>query len=213
MTLKTLALGAVCAALLTAPAQAAVFVNPSFETGDLTGWSGGGLVQVVAEASDLFASVTYTATEGDSFAELTAGSEAGAYTLLTQAFTLNFTGRVSFDAAFLSFDVPEFNDDAYVRVYGSGLDTVLFAADVVTVGDGGFTPWARFTSDLLGPGEYVFEAGVRNLDDADPAYSSKLLIDNVAIAVPEPAAWAMMLVGFGGLGAALRRRRAILAIA
>ena len=27
-------------------------------------------------------------------------------------------------------------------------------------------------------------------------------------AVPEPAGWAMMLVGFGGLGALLRRRRA-----
>jgi hypothetical protein len=26
-------------------------------------------------------------------------------------------------------------------------------------------------------------------------------------AVPEPASWAMMLVGFGGLGAILRRRR------
>jgi hypothetical protein len=27
--------------------------------------------------------------------------------------------------------------------------------------------------------------------------------------VPEPAAWAMMLIGFGGLGAAVRRRRAL----
>ena len=32
-------------------------------------------------------------------------------------------------------------------------------------------------------------------------------------AVPEPASWAMMLVGFGGLGAALRRRRSQTAIA
>ena len=30
--------------------------------------------------------------------------------------------------------------------------------------------------------------------------------------VPEPATWAMMLVGFGGLGAALRRRRTTLAL-
>jgi hypothetical protein len=36
-------------------------------------------------------------------------------------------------------------------------------------------------------------------------------LDNAG--VPEPAAWAMMLVGFGGLGAALRRRRAAAAIA
>jgi hypothetical protein len=30
-------------------------------------------------------------------------------------------------------------------------------------------------------------------------------------AVPEPASWAMMLLGFGGLGAVLRRRRTALA--
>ncbi len=36
-------------------------------------------------------------------------------------------------------------------------------------------------------------------------------IDNLAIgtaAVPEPAAWAMMILGFGGVGAMVRRRRA-----
>jgi hypothetical protein len=32
-------------------------------------------------------------------------------------------------------------------------------------------------------------------------------------AVPEPAAWALMLAGFGGIGAALRRRREVLALA
>jgi hypothetical protein len=35
-------------------------------------------------------------------------------------------------------------------------------------------------------------------------------LDGVSLTmVPEPATWAMMLVGFGGLGAALRRRRAL----
>jgi hypothetical protein len=29
------------------------------------------------------------------------------------------------------------------------------------------------------------------------------------IGVPEPATWATMLIGFGGLGAILRRRRAV----
>jgi hypothetical protein len=29
--------------------------------------------------------------------------------------------------------------------------------------------------------------------------------------VPEPAAWSLMLVGFGGLGAAVRRRRKAMA--
>ena len=32
-------------------------------------------------------------------------------------------------------------------------------------------------------------------------------IDNVAVTVPEPATWAMLILGFGGVGAVLRRRR------
>ena len=32
--------------------------------------------------------------------------------------------------------------------------------------------------------------------------------DNIAAAVPEPAAWGMMILGFGVVGAAMRRRRA-----
>lgn len=32
-------------------------------------------------------------------------------------------------------------------------------------------------------------------------------IDNLAVAVPEPASWALMILGFGGVGAALRSRR------
>ena len=36
-----------------------------------------------------------------------------------------------------------------------------------------------------------------------------LLLDNVSLtaAVPEPATWGMMIVGFGAMGATLRRRR------
>ncbi|WP_293379098.1 PEPxxWA-CTERM sorting domain-containing protein [Phenylobacterium sp. SCN 70-31] len=33
--------------------------------------------------------------------------------------------------------------------------------------------------------------------------------DPVAAAVPEPGAWALMILGFGAAGAALRRRRGL----
>ena len=44
-------------------------------------------------------------------------------------------------------------------------------------------------------------------------YRLHVSIDNhpLQVAVPEPATWAMMLMGFGGLGALMRRRRATLA--
>ena len=34
------------------------------------------------------------------------------------------------------------------------------------------------------------------------------ILAGVTLGVPEPSTWAMMLLGFGGLGALLRRRRA-----
>ena len=37
--------------------------------------------------------------------------------------------------------------------------------------------------------------------------------ERVSTSVPEPGAWAMMLLGFGGLGAMLRRRRAATRVA
>jgi|SwirhisoilCB3_FD_contig_61_260670_length_970_multi_12_in_0_out_0_1 hypothetical protein len=39
------------------------------------------------------------------------------------------------------------------------------------------------------------------------------LLDNVSLTVPEPATWAMMLIGFGGIGAMIRHRRQVLATA
>ncbi len=51
-------------------------------------------------------------------------------------------------------------------------------------------------------------------NNGDNSMSSALLVDNVALqagAVPEPGAWALMIMGFGGVGAMVRRRRMILA--
>ena len=52
----------------------------------------------------------------------------------------------------------------------------------------------------------------RALPAAGPAPSDDTrVIDTLAISVAEPAAWAMMLIGFGGMGATRRWRRAHLA--
>jgi hypothetical protein len=53
---------------------------------------------------------------------------------------------------------------------------------------------------LAGPGEVItgfkLESGVNSFE-----------IDNLARPVPEPGAWALMILGFGGIGAVARRRR------
>ena len=53
----------------------------------------------------------------------------------------------------------------------------------------------------LGPGTYYFA-----IQAISPAFETYLGFGAPGPTVPEPATWAMMLVGFGGIGAALRRR-------
>ena len=211
-------------AAIALPAQAAnVINNAGFETG-LTGWSPtAGFVDVVTFSDDVaYPSVfgtQFTATEGSQFAQLTAG-DADVYNLLSQAFTLSSAARVSFDAAFLSFDeladngdgTFSFNDDAYVRIFNASGTNVVFNFSIQALAGAPSTPWTNYRADLLA-GDYVFEAGVRNADDPDARFSSKLLLDNVAVAVPEPGTWALMILGFGGTGAMIRARRRLVAAA
>ncbi|MDB5464526.1 MAG: choice-of-anchor family protein [Phenylobacterium sp.] len=82
----------------------------------------------------------------------------------------------------------------------AGASYVLYA----TASNDTFAVWGWNTTGATGP---VYEAsdnpiGVHTLGAFD-------VQSDTGSAVPEPATWAMMLVGFGGLGALLRRRRAM----
>lgn len=79
---------------------------------------------------------------------------------------------------------------------------------------GGFTasetPFQTYTIgfSLQNPGAASFYIGSNDASNAGP------IIDNLSInggAVPEPASWAMLIAGFGLVGAAARRRRLIAA--
>lgn len=217
MTFKSIALGVFAVAALSLPARAATVTNLGFESGDLAGWTiSDGFVSSVTSADDAIQTAPFgehfLPTGGAYFAQVTAGLDVGTYSLLSQVFTISDTFQVSGDAAFLAFDSDPYNDDAYVRIYSADTDILLFKSDVLAVGDYGHTHWTHFTSGVLGAGIYTLEAGVRNNpEDLDNSYSSQLLIDSFAVvsvdAVPEPASWALMVLGFGGLGAMLRRRR------
>ncbi len=59
-----------------------------------------------------------------------------------------------------------------------------------------------------GPGSTTIATQLRNEGVAIDAYNGQYVTSNWSIsAAPEPAAWALMMVGVGGMGAALRTRR------
>jgi hypothetical protein len=70
---------------------------------------------------------------------------------------------------------------------------------------GALTAVSSHYSDRDAPGVFA-----TNTDNGSTRYGAGSF--QASLAVPEPAAWALMLVGFGGLGAVLRRRRSIAAL-
>ena len=54
---------------------------------------------------------------------------------------------------------------------------------------------------------WLVSASVLTSDRDDGFKLSSIIVTPQVIATPEPATWAMMIIGFGGIGATLRRRR------
>jgi hypothetical protein len=118
------------------------------------------------------------------------------------------------DATFIfTFDAP---------VFAFGFDLfdlgTVGAGDLVITVDG--VDYGLFTNVTGANGNKRFggvtdAAGMTNISIYATRTGDVVELDNVLYrgaapdAVPEPATWAMMLMGFGGLGAVLRRRRAL----
>lgn len=76
----------------------------------------------------------------------------------------------------------------------------------------GYTGWINSTYNIADAGNYILAFGVTNWGDS--AYDSGMAFSGITVAgepvdnaVPEPGTWAMMLLGFGAVGFAIRRRK------
>lgn len=206
---------ALAAAGFAAPAGAAELFNGSFED-ILNDWAADanlfqtpGEFEHKDENGDPDGKV-YTPIHGSMLGVIQAGFDTSPM-FISQTFTTK-GGTFSGSAAFLAEDFADYNDYGYVRLISGGDVIELFYRDIaggpgVGVGSFGYTDWTSF-STVLAAGTYTLEAGVANGVDGDnPSF---LLVDDFRMnAVPEPTTWALMIMGFGLAGAALRRRKPV----
>jgi hypothetical protein len=185
----------VMTALLTAMAVlicqnailASELVNPSFETGDLSGWIkyvplGGSAAAVPYYYSGSPKYISYNPKDGLSFAGLKTNGP-GSYTTVSQTFDASAGSKISGWAFFYTEDFMPYNDDAYVRIIdsdGNVIDTP-FEANVSPVGT---TPWTYWEYIFTQAGIYTVEARVAN--DRDPQTDSYMGLDGVVLTVQEP---------------------------
>ena len=95
---------------------------------------------------------------------------------------------------------------------GSALGPAIGAGDSALAYD---SPWTQYSLSFLAGNSGSFTAYIATTshDNVGPLVDDILLTRTPTAAAPEPATWAIMLLGFGGMGAMLRRRRAALAFA
>jgi hypothetical protein len=164
--------------------------NGSFETGDFTGWTtGGNFVDMFVETG-----MDYFYSGAEDGADYAFGGPAGSDATLSQTFA-DTAGQ----GLVVSFWLDAVGNDP--SDFSATFDgTTLFSASDPSTGD----VWEQFTFDVTGTGSDTLQFALRD----DPGF---IALDNVSVAgAPEPAAWALLLAGFAGLGLALRRRTKLL---
>jgi hypothetical protein len=125
-------------------------------------------------------------------------SDAGGYQ------TAIFTGELKLPTAETVAFTLGADDDAIVAVDGTVVDQL---GGVHSITD------AAGVTSMLSAGTHTLTIFYADRDQVDAALDFSIQTSGVTLGVPEPATWAMMLIGFGGMGAAMRRKRALAATA
>lgn len=190
--LTILAAGALTFVATNAIAGPNLIVNGGFETGDFTGWTPNAV-------SFPMYPVTSPVEEGN-YAVQIAGYSIENFPALGGPATLT---QVVTDAPSQSYELSFW-------IYQQNMGPITFfdvtwdGSTVVSMSypasDSGDIPYVNFTVNVLGTGSDTLQFISAN----DPGYT---YLDNVSLtAVPEPSTWAMMILGFAGLGFAGYRK-------
>lgn len=141
-----------------------------------------------------------------------AGQDGAQFVALQGTSTLSQTFTMvgsTLDLSWLAGGRPNFGSYNGDQTYAVKLNGLLLGT-FSTISGQAFTPENLIVHGLTNNGSYTLSfVGQVGADETS-------FIDKVSAtggAVPEPAAWALMIVGFGGVGAALRNKRRAFATA
>jgi choice-of-anchor C domain-containing protein len=200
MKFVTKALAVLFTAMPIAAADATVVINGSFEQGPasvgsfttfgtnstaITGWTvTGGSVDVIGSY--------WNHSDGSRSLDLS-GNQAGTIaqmipTIAGKRYTVSFDISSNPDRAFQKSMLVGFGSATPVAVSFTGPVTRPLQWQTVTLRFTANAPTTRLSFQSTTPAAWG------------------IALDNVSAAVPEPATWAMLIAGFGFVGAALRRR-------
>jgi len=218
---RKLAVAAVAVSVLAAAGPAAastnLLVNGDFEDGVVggaydhyqsgipVGWTFGfDVVDVIEngyyQGADPALAVLLTAQSGTHFADMNGAGSTGIINQIV-------TGLAAGDAVELSLWTGQWAQNSHAGVtwslYDGVTDALLASGNANTDG----TPWTRHTLSAVVGGSGSVRVELAGL----ATYQAGSGVDNVRLSlagdVPEPTVWGLMIVGFGGIGAMLRRRR------
>jgi hypothetical protein len=190
MTFKLIALAAVTAAVVSTSASAATSMDGTFAAS---------IIGISSNTASIDLGSVLTNTSLTIVGSATGDLDGSTGTFLTVSpFTATDGSAYSFTSTLGNF-TGTLSD---VLSAGPVSSRVLTAYALGT-----FTPAGSFSSFVAGPASLTFSFTQNNANGAISGGFTMSTPPVAAPGVPEPAAWAMLIAGFGLTGAAMRRRR------
>jgi len=206
--------GAANAAVTTYTSSAAFNAAIAGFTTTVEDFSSGTAGQTIASGGS-FNGVTYT-TSGPTLDGTIITNQFNSFSGLSLGG--NQSGGAQFffdgDSVTATFAAPVFAVGAFFNVNAnSGNFGVTVGGDTSSSGSGTYDTSSFVFAGLVSDTSFTSATFFSNSDCACSASFNIPEVITATTAVPEPATWAVMLVGFGGLGAMLRRRRELKGLA